>query len=145
MPTSSHPLQTVADKKSDCVAVRGARSASAGDDPQGTGNLANQMNLEYDRLTDVMHVDVCFPPDGAHVDVIDVGDCLGFPGQIVARVNLDKRVVYGFTIQRFSAFKRTLLWQYRMASIRKALFLLLRTFRAVVWMDTGTPTAHLPA
>jgi hypothetical protein len=145
MLTSRDQIQAVADKESDCVSVRNNGGAGAGQNQQGTHNLANQMKLEYDRLTDVMHVDVCFPGDEVHVDVVDVGDSLGFPGQIVARVNLENRVVYGFTIQRFSAFKRTLLWQYRMASIQRALFLLLRTFRAGAWMDHGSPTAHLPA
>jgi len=111
MLTSRDQIQAVADKESDCFPIRNNGNTGAGENQQGAGNLANQMKLEYDRLTDVMHVDVCFPGDGAHVDVLDVGDCLGFPGQVVARVNLENRIVYGFTIQRFSAFKRTLLIQ----------------------------------
>jgi len=145
MLTSRDQIQAVADQESDCVPLRNNRGTGAAGNQSGASDLASQMKLGYDRSTDVMHVDICFPHENTHVDVLDVGDCLGFPGQIVARVNLENRIVYGFTIQRFSAFKRTLLWQYRMASIQRALFLLLRTFRAGVWMDHINPTAHLPA
>lgn len=93
------------------------------------------VHMEREPHTDVMHVDVCVPPEGARVDVIEVGDFVGFPGQILARVNLGDRIVYGVTIQRYSSFKRRILWQYRMASIQYALLLFMQTLCAGLRID----------
>lgn len=142
---SSHQIQAVADEESNRVVLRDQRGSGSGEDPQGACTLATEVKMEYDNLTDVMHVDVCLPSGDTRVDVLDVGECLGFPGQVVLRVNLDNKIIYGLTIQRFSAFKRTLLWRYRMASIQRALLLLLNTLRVGLWIDHGNRHAHLHA
>jgi hypothetical protein len=141
MPTSRHPIQDVANEESDSVVLRDNRAPSARFDKQGASDLANQVKMAYDKPTDVMHVDLGFPSETDRVEVLDVGDCLGFPGQIVARVDLENRIVYGLTIQRFSAFKRTLLWRYRMVSIQRALLFLLTSLGVGLWIDRGSRPA----
>ena len=102
--------------------------------------------MEHEPHTDVMHVDICAPEPGARIDVIEVGEAMGFPGQVLARVDLDRRIMYGITIQRFSSFRHRLMWRYRMASIQRALLLMVRTLCAGLRMDHhGEGHAHLPA
>lgn len=145
MPTSSHQIPTMA-AESDRIVLRNQRGSGAGTNPQGTCAVAKEVTLDHDKLTDVMHVDVCLPPEGtARVDVVDVGEQLGFPGQIVARVDLDRRIIYGLTIQNFSRFRRSFLWKYRMASIQRALQLMLNVLRTGLWIDHNNRPAHLHA
>jgi hypothetical protein len=80
--------------------------------------------MHLEAHTDVMFVDLCEASPNDLIDVVDVGEQVGFPGQIQVRVNRDKQILYGITIQKFSRFKRSLFWKYRMASVRHALFLL---------------------
>jgi hypothetical protein len=143
MPISSSEIQAVADEKSDRLVLRNQPSTGAGEDPKGACAVANKITMDYDRLTNVMHVDFCAPLENERVDVMDVGEEVGFPGQVVVRVNMDKRVVYGLTIQNFSAFKRKLFWMYRMASIQCALELMLKTLRAGLWIDPNNRPARL--
>jgi len=135
MLASSHQIQTVADEKSDRFVLRDQQGAGRGEDHEGKSVVAHEVKMEYDRLTDVMHVDLCLPSETARVDVIDVGECVGFPGQIVARVNLEQRIMYGITIQNFTSFKRRIFWMYKMASIQRALQLILNVLRTGLWID----------
>jgi hypothetical protein len=146
MLASSHQVPTMAPEESDRVVLRNQQGAGAGKDPQGACALAPEIKTEYDRLTDVMHVDLCFPPtDAERVDVIDVGEQLGFPGQIVARVDMERRIIYGLTIQNFSGFKWRFFWRYRMASIQRALQFMLKVLRAGLWIDRNNRPAALHA
>jgi hypothetical protein len=135
----------MADEKSDRIVLRNQQGTGRREDSEGACVVANEVKMEYDRVTDVMHVDAFFPPEGTRVDVLDVGHCLGFPGQIVARVSLEERVVYGVTIQNFTSFKRKLFWMYRMASIQRALQFMLNVLCAALWIDHDNHPAHLPA
>lgn len=81
----------------------------------------NDIKLEYERHTDVMHVDISEPRAGSVIDALEVGDQLGFPGQIVLRVERDTQTPVGISICRFRSFKRKLLWNYRIASFDKAI------------------------
>ncbi len=143
MPASSHQIQTVADEKSDRVVLRNQPETGGGHDPHKACSVAEEVNMEYDRLTDVMHVDMCSPSGGERIDVIDVGDKLGFPGQIIARVNIEERIIYGLTIQNFSAFRRKLFWKYKMASMHRALQLMINVLCAALWLDRNSRTARL--
>jgi hypothetical protein len=101
------------------------------------------MKFDHNPITDVMFLDVCPVSEGDHVAVIDVGEQLGFPGQIQARVNLEKEVFYGLTIQNFSGFKRRLQWRYRMLSIQRALRFLVLTLLAGFRIDqSAAPQRH---
>lgn len=143
MLTSSRPIPARAGEESDRYVLRNTRSPNT-EGPCSVGETL-EVRMEYECHTDLMHVDVCSPQTGARIDVIDVGEQLGFPGQILARVDLENRVIYGVTIQRFSTFKRKLMWKYRMASIRRAMLFLLNTLRAGLWIDHNNRAAHLPA
>ena len=98
----------------------------------GTQGVAEEIKFEHVRHTDVMFVDYCAVPRGARVETVEVGDLLGFPGQVQARVNPDERVLYGITIQNYSGFRRRLFWTYKMASVHDAMVLLLNSIRAGV-------------
>jgi hypothetical protein len=83
---------------------------------KGPSNLSKSMTItfEHNSVTDIMFVDLCPVENGDNVEVIDVGKDLDFPGQIQARVNREKEIFYGITIQNFSGLKRALQWRYRM-------------------------------
>ncbi|MDR3763735.1 MAG: hypothetical protein P4M01_06525 [Acidobacteriota bacterium] len=93
------------------------------------------VKLEHNTLTDVMYVDIQPLFEGSVVSVCEVGDSIGFPGQIQARFDADRGILYGLTIQNFSGFKRRLLWRYRMWSIQRALELLVATLKVGLGMD----------
>jgi hypothetical protein len=89
----------------------------------------------HERHTDVMHIDLLDAPPDARVDVVEVGADIGFPGQLLVRVDRDSRTMLGITILQFSSFQRRLRWTYRIASVQKALLLLVNLLRA--GMHTG--------
>ena len=56
-----------------------------------------------------------------HVQVIDVGEMVGFPGQVLARVDGENGELYGLTIENFSKFRRKLMRQYQVKSAQGSL------------------------
>lgn len=111
---------------------------------QGATNLAkNEMNvkLEYNPHTDVMFVDLCPIDDGDRVETFDVGDMIQFPGQIQVRINRQKRIIYGMTVQNYSGFRRKVVWRYHMLSMHRALRLIVTTLMAGLMIDSGRGTA----
>jgi hypothetical protein len=110
---------------------------------KGEADFPMKLQFDHNAITDIMFLDVCPVAEGDQVAVVDVGVQLGFPGQIQARVNLDKGVFYGLTIQNFSGFKRTLQWRYRMFSIQRALRFLVLTLLAGLRIDqNAAPQRH---
>jgi hypothetical protein len=99
---------------------------------QGSSAMGADQNLRthFDKRGDIMFVDVCDALPGDQIDVIDVGEESGFPGQIQVRVNREKHIFYGITIQNFSTFKRRLFWEYRMASVHYAILWLITSMQA---------------
>jgi len=71
--------------------------------------MADEMTFTFDHnpLTDVMFVDVRPLDKGAHISVVDIGDSLGFPGQVQLRVDLENEVVYGIIIQNYGGLTAT--------------------------------------
>jgi hypothetical protein len=138
MPTSSRQIPTLAEKESDHHVLRGSGES----DSERTCAVGEnvKITMDYDRNTDVMFLDLCGEPPHARIEVFDIGDHVGFPGQVLARVDAENGMVYGITIQRYSAFKHKLMWGYRMASIRRALQLFVNTLVAGACM-----TRHAPA
>ena len=113
---------------------------------EGTGQRApslakadEEMNvqMEYNSHTDVMFVDLCPVDEGDRVETFDVGDMLQFPGQIQVRINRQKRMIYGMTIQNYSGFRRKLVWRYHTLSARRALWLIVTTLVAGLMIDSG--------
>lgn len=94
-----------------------------------------RLNFKYNDLTDVMFVDLLPLEDNSRVVVIDIGDQLGFGGQLQVRVDLQNQIFYGLTIQNYSGFRRKLLWKYGMWSIQNALRLLVITLMAGLSLD----------
>lgn len=91
---------------------------------------ATKIKLEYEPQTDVMYVDLCEPRSGAIIDVVDVGGDIGFPGQLLVRIDRDSEEMLGLTIQEYTSFKNRLLWKYRMISVQRAIGLLVNSLRA---------------
>jgi len=100
--------------------------------------MAQEMTFEHNALTDVMFVDLCCIQEGDKVEVIDVGTPLGFPGQIQVRVNREKEVIYGLTIQNYSGLRRRLLWRYRMWSIQSAIRFMVVTLLVGLGIDQNS-------
>lgn len=74
---------------------------------------------------------VSLPAPEVKSTLVDIGgSVLGFPGQIQARINREKEIFYGLTIQNFTGLKRKLQWRYHMLSIQSALRLLVLTLLA---------------
>lgn len=105
---------------------------------KGPEGMAQEMTFEHNALTDVMFVDLCSVQPGDRVEVLDVGGPLGFPGQIQFRVNREKEVIYGLTIQNYSGLRRKLWWQYRMWSIQSAMRFLVITLLAGLRIDQSS-------
>ena len=127
------------------VVQHSARSSAEGtvegqDDPK-KGLTITQ---EYNALTDVMFVDLQPLQEGSNVTVIDIGKEIGFAGQVQVRVDVQRQIFYGLTIQNYSGFKRRLLWRYRMWSIQAALRFLIDTLRAGLNLDRRSHGHALP-
>jgi hypothetical protein len=130
------------DEKSDCNVVFDTRQRVAARTSERTDHLATsckdsqmRFTLEHNPFTDVMFVDLLPLEAGSKVEVIELGSVLGFPGQIQARVDREKEIFYGMTIQNYSGFRRTLLWRYRMWSVQRAIQLLVTTIIAGLCID----------
>ncbi len=115
---------------------------------RGTGERATclatkegemKFTLEHNPFTDVLFVDLWPLEPGSTVEVIELGQVLGFPGQIQARVDREKQIFYGMTIQNYAGFRRTLMWRYRMWSVRRAIQLLVTTIVAGLCIDQKRP------
>jgi hypothetical protein len=108
-----------------------------GGSPKGSCAVAIEKKLRthYEPHGDIMFVDICDALPADRIDVVDVGEQSGFPGLIQVRVNREKQILYGITIQNYTAFKRKLLWSYRMASVHHALVLLIMGLMAGFRMD----------
>jgi len=106
---------------------------------KGPSNLSKSMTItfEHNSVTDIMFVDLCPVENGDNVEVIDVGKDFDFPGQIQARVNREKEIFYGVTIQNFSGLKRALQWRYRMLSVQSALRFIVLILLAGLRIDQG--------
>jgi len=98
-------------------------------------NSEMKFTLEHNPFTDVMFVDLVPLDPQSKVEIIELGNVLGFPGQVQARVDRHKQIFYGMTIQNYSGFRRTLLWRYRMWSVQRALQLLVTTIIAGLCID----------
>jgi hypothetical protein len=105
---------------------------------------AQELKLEYERATDVMYGDLCQPATDSQIDVFDVGDQIGFPGQVSVRVDRNNQVLLGITIERYSSFKRRLLWKYRMVSATSALNLLVSSLRVALTIGGNERGIVLP-
>jgi hypothetical protein len=93
------------------------------------------ITLQYNELTDVMFVDLLPLQENSRVEVVDIGDKIGFSGQIQVRVDMENQIFYGLTIQNYSGFRRKLLWRYRMWSMQSALYFLINTLMVGLSID----------
>jgi hypothetical protein len=88
-----------------------------------------KIKFEHNRSTDVMFVDIRPAEEGSTISTIDVGAAIGVPGQIHARVDFGREVIYGLTVQNYSAFRRRMFWRYHFASMKKAISFLIAALR----------------
>lgn len=97
-----------------------------------------EMHFDLNPLTDVMFVDLLPLEEGSHVAVIDIGEAVGFPGQMQVRVDRERQLLYGLTIQNYTGFRRKLLWSYRMWSMQRAIELLVLTLIAGLGIEQSS-------
>jgi hypothetical protein len=90
---------------------------------QGAAGMAKEIEykFEHNPLTDVMFVDIRPLEAGSIVETMDIGQEVGFPGQVQVRVDPDRQILYGLTIQNYTSFRRKLFWRYGMASVQRAI------------------------
>lgn len=109
---------------------------------KGASHMASQIKLEHNTLTDIAFVDVNDVQPGDCVEVLDIGETLDFPGQIQVRINREKEIVYGLTIQNYSGFRRRLKIRYGVWSFRRAIQLLISILLAGLRIDQETQHSH---
>lgn len=100
----------------------------------------DELVFEHIKSRHVLFVDIEQPPEGSRITTIDVGEMLGFPGQILARIDYENEIFYGLTIQNATNFKRKLLWQYKMANAKRAIALLIAAIRAGLRIEERNPS-----
>jgi hypothetical protein len=107
---------------------------------QGTVVMAQniEVHLDHNSLTDVMFVDLLPLEEGSLVEIVDIGQALGFPGQMQLRVDPERQILYGLTIQNYTGFRRKLLWRYRMWSFQRAIELLVYTLIAGLGIEQNS-------
>jgi hypothetical protein len=89
-----------------------------------------EVHFDHNPLTDVMFVDLVPIQKNSYIETMDIGKMLGFPSQVLVRVDPRVRVLHGITIQNYSGFRRKLLWKYRMWSFQRAIELMISTLIA---------------
>lgn len=89
-----------------------------------------ELQFTYERHSDLLHVDASVPPAGAHIDVVEVGEETGFPGQVYIRVDGETGEVYGMTVHNYTGMRRALLFERHMLRARKFLEVLFSGIRA---------------
>lgn len=137
---------------SGCYSVRMAKETPGFDDLRSTKGLPaerenvmaqkikhDDITLDHNKSTDLLFVDLQHPHAGAKIATIEVGEVIGFPGQILARVDCETGILYGLTIQNASSFKRRLLWRYRMGSAKRAIALVVASIRAGLCIEKHHP------
>jgi hypothetical protein len=136
MPVSGDQISRVDAKSGNRDNPSNSRTSNSRIRSSGSHNLAEkEVKFEHSEHSDVLYVDYFDTPEGITVTTIEIGDILGFPGQVQARVNLEDRVLYGITIQNYSGFRRRLVWRYKTGAVRAAILLLLNSIRAGVLID----------
>ncbi len=109
------------------------------------GNETLSITFEHDDFTDVVYATMKTPATHRHVQVIDVGEMVGFPGQVLARVDGENGELYGLTIENFSKFRRKLMRQYQVKSAQGALELMAQSLAAGLSVEHhshGTVYSH---
>ncbi|MGC2111766.1 MAG: hypothetical protein WA655_19775 [Candidatus Korobacteraceae bacterium] len=101
-----------------------------------------KITFEHIKSTDVMFVDIRPVPEGAKVCTVDVGAAIGVPGQIHARVDLEREIIYGLTVQNFRSFRRRMFWRYHFASIKKAIQFLIAALRINMCLEGRSDNQH---
>jgi hypothetical protein len=62
----------------------------------------------YEKRVDTLFVELQETPVGVSVAIVQIGEEVGFPGQIVARVDPETHVIYGVVIEKWSRIDRQL-------------------------------------
>ena len=105
---------------------------------KGASDMASQIKVEHNTLTDVAFIDLAEVMPGDCVEIVDIGAQLDFAGQLQIRINREKEIVYGLTIQNYSGFRRRLKLRYGIWSFRRAIRLLISTLLAGLRIDQNT-------
>jgi hypothetical protein len=141
MPASGHQISRLDAKLSHRYDPSDTRPSNNGLREAGKEAVAEEeVRFEYSRHADVMFVDYRETPEGVTVDTVEIGDMVGFPGQVQARVNHAEKILYGITIQNYSGFRRRLVWHYKTAAVRDTILLLLKSILAGSLIDSHSRT-----
>lgn len=96
---------------------------------------------DYEKYSDVMFLSIADTPTDAVIETMEVGDKVGFPGQIVARYNAVTGELYGVIIERYSAVERKINRDEAKHNAKQALVHLLE--RVLAALSVACPGMHL--
>ena len=89
-------------------------------------------HFEVDKNTNVAFLDVEEGTPNARIRVIEVSDQIGLSSRVMARVDIDNRVVLGLVIEDYKAFSREVRLKYFAWRVERITELLLCSIRGIV-------------
>ena len=102
---------------------------------------SERCDMEYDKFGDVMYLEVTPTPATANIDTVEIGTNVGFPDQIVARVDAATGEVYGIIIERYSAVISKLERDMAVHNVKQVLCQLVEQIKAL--LAVACPTAQM--
>lgn len=87
-------------------------------------------SIQRDNFAGVLYANTATPPPDAQIDVVDIGDEVGFPQLILARRDARTGELYGITVRDEQAFREAAENAYGTDNVRRALTLLLKPLTA---------------
>lgn len=94
-------------------------------------------NFELDKNTDVAFLDVEEAAPNAKIRMIDVSDRLGLRSQVMARVDIENKVVLGLMIEDYRAFRREIRMKYVAWHVERIMELIVASVRGIVSQQTS--------
>lgn len=100
------------------------------------------VELHYNKETNVAYVDVCWPQStGMRVDVLDVTHRLGLRTQVLARMDENGELL-GLVIEDYTSFKRELRRKYLALAVERILDLIVSKVRDFTSRPTNCNEHH---
>jgi hypothetical protein len=102
------------------------------------GEEAMKPHFEVDKNTNVAYLDVVEAAENAKIRVIDVSDQVGLRSQVMARVDIENKVVLGLIVEDFTAFSHEVRWKYLAWRVERIAVLLLCSVRNIGALQQAT-------
>ena len=93
-------------------------------------------HFEIDKNTNVAFLDVSEPSENATIRVIEVSEKIGLKSRVLARVDIENKIVLGLVVEDYSAFRREIRLKYFAWRVERITELLLCSIRGIVSQQT---------